>query len=201
MAPSALRAVTRSTSTCDSERWKCKECFKHFTVKLAPSSRIRLIALDKWLTALWMLVNCKNGVSSATNSAAILRSLRSPHGSCCIGSASPCRTGSIGKLGAPARPVEVDETFIGGKARNMHKASAALQPWRSMAELDKTAVFGILERGGKVQRDRRSETQAERAAADRARTSRSRVRSSTPMSSWATTDLRDALRSRGRESP
>jgi transposase-like protein len=46
------------------KRWKCKECYKQFTVKLGTIFEASPISLDKWLLALWMLVNCKNGVSS-----------------------------------------------------------------------------------------------------------------------------------------
>src|SRR5437879_1600591 len=45
-------------------RWKCKECYKQFTVKLGSIFEDSPIGLDKWLIALWMLVNCRNGVSS-----------------------------------------------------------------------------------------------------------------------------------------
>ena len=46
------------------KRWKCKECYKQFTVKLGTIFEDSPILLDKWLIALWMLVNCKNGISS-----------------------------------------------------------------------------------------------------------------------------------------
>src|SRR5690242_15690078 len=45
-------------------RWKCKECYRQFSVKLGTIFEESPISLDKWLIALWMLVNCKNGVSS-----------------------------------------------------------------------------------------------------------------------------------------
>src|SRR5437667_5044848 len=45
--------------------------------------------------------------------------------------------------------VEVDETFIGGKARNMHVAQRKRRITGTGGK-DKTAVMGILERGGKV---------------------------------------------------
>ena len=46
------------------KRWKCKECHKQFSVKLGTIFEDSPISLDKWLIALWMLVNCRNGVSS-----------------------------------------------------------------------------------------------------------------------------------------
>jgi transposase-like protein len=46
------------------KRWKCKECHKQFTVKLDTIFEDSPLGLDKWLIALWMLVNCRNGISS-----------------------------------------------------------------------------------------------------------------------------------------
>ncbi|MGB9071025.1 MAG: IS1595 family transposase, partial [Terriglobales bacterium] len=46
------------------KRWKCKECYKQFTVKLGTIFEDSPLTLDKWLCALWMLVNDKNGISS-----------------------------------------------------------------------------------------------------------------------------------------
>jgi transposase-like protein len=45
-------------------RWKCKDCGRQFSVKLGTIFEDSPLPLDKWLCALWMLVNCKNGVSS-----------------------------------------------------------------------------------------------------------------------------------------
>lgn len=44
-------------------RWKCKECYKQFSVKVGAIFEDSAITLDKWLAALWMLVNCKNGIA------------------------------------------------------------------------------------------------------------------------------------------
>ncbi len=102
------------------KRWKCKECYKQFTVKLGTIFEESPIPLCKWLVALWMLVNCRNRVSSyevardlgITQKSAwfVLHRLR-----------LALFSGTITKLGGSGTPVEVDETFIGGKARNMHK--------------------------------------------------------------------------------
>jgi transposase-like protein len=131
------------------KRWKCKECWKQFSVKLGTIFEDSPIPLEKWLVALWMLVNCKNGVSSyeiartigVTQKSAwfMLQRLR-------LGLQDK-ETG--GKLGGPDNPVEIDETFIGGKARNMHKARRARMTTIGKIAA-KTAVMGMLERGGKV---------------------------------------------------
>src|SRR2546421_7034154 len=94
------------------KRWKCKECTKQFSVKLGTIFEDSPISLDKWLISLWMLVNCKNGVSSyeihralgITQKSAwfVLQRLR-----------LALRDGSIDKFGGPNSEVECDETFIG----------------------------------------------------------------------------------------
>jgi hypothetical protein len=96
-----------------------------------------------------MLSNCRNGVSSYEIARAIGVTQKSAwfmlH---------RVRLGlqgkSGGKLGGgPQSKVEIDETFIGGKARNMHKARR--QRMTTIGKLiSKTAVMGMLERGGKV---------------------------------------------------
>jgi hypothetical protein len=98
------------------------------------------------MTAFWMLVNCKNGVSSmeihrsvgVTQKSAwfMLQRLRLALQDDFYGS----------KLGGE---VEVDESFIGGKARNMH-LSERKRRITGTGTKDKTAVMGILERGGKI---------------------------------------------------
>ncbi len=129
-------------------RWKCKECYKQFTVKLGTIFEDSPISLQKWLPALWMLVNCRNGVSSyeiardlaVSQKAAwfMLQRLR-----------LALQTGSVVKLGGSGTPVEVDETFIGGKARNMHK-TRRIRMITIGKYTAKTAVMGMLERGGRV---------------------------------------------------
>jgi transposase-like protein len=104
------------------------------------------IGLDKWMMATWMVTNCKNGVSSyeiardvkVTQKSAwfMLHRIRLAMQDDFFGS----------KLGGE---VEVDETFIGGKARNMH-VSERKRRITGTGGHDKTAVVGILERGGKV---------------------------------------------------
>jgi len=136
------------------KRWKCKECYKQFTVKLGTIFEDSPLSLDKWLCALWMLVNCKNGVSSYEVSRALgvtqksawfmLHRLR-----------MALREGSIAKLGGTCSEVEVDETFVGQKARNMHKSrKLRLQNVRNQIPdhksdaryLGKTIVMGLLDR-------------------------------------------------------
>jgi transposase-like protein len=129
-------------------RWKCRTCKKQFSVKVGTIFEDSAIGLDKWLIALWMLVNCKNGISSyevgrdlgITQKSAwfVMHRLR-----------LALQNRSLVKLGGPGSEVEVDETFVGGKARNMH-AEKHQRRITATGSKDKTAVMGILERGGEV---------------------------------------------------
>jgi len=125
--------------------WKCKSCRQRFSPKVGTVCEDSPIGFDKWLTAMWMIANDKNGISSwelhrglgVTQKTAwfMLQRIR-----------LAMQTGSFEK--ATGR-VEVDETFIGGKARNMHK-HVRDEKITGTGGMDKTMVVGILERGGKV---------------------------------------------------
>jgi len=126
-------------------KWFCKGCKKQFTVKVATIFEDSPISMDKWMMAVWMVVNCKNGVSSYE----IARDLGITQKSAWFMDhriRRALRDGSFEKLSGE---VEVDETFIGGKARNMHVAKRQRRI-TSTGTKDKVPVIGILERGGKV---------------------------------------------------
>jgi transposase-like protein len=117
-----------------------------FSLKVGTIFEDSAIGLDKWLPAAWLLVNCKNGISSyelaralgITQKAAwhVLHRIRY------------AMTDSGLKLGVDA-PVEVDETFVGGKVKNMHQKKRK-QIASYQAGGNKAIVMGMLERGGKV---------------------------------------------------
>src|SRR5580698_4612572 len=46
------------------KRWKCKKCGRQFSVKVGTIFEDSAVSLDKWLCAMWMIANCKHGVSS-----------------------------------------------------------------------------------------------------------------------------------------
>ena len=131
--------------------WKCKECGRQFSVKLGTIFEDSPIGLDKWLVAMWLLASCKNGISSYEVGRAIgvtqrtawfmMHRIR-----------VAVQENTLMRLPQSGAPIEVDETFIGGKARNMHKVRRikmgmgyGMQGGRA-----KTVVIGMLERGGKV---------------------------------------------------
>jgi transposase-like protein len=126
--------------------WTCLACRKQFSVKVGTIFEDSAIGLDKWLCAMWMLANCKNGVSSYEIARALgvtqktawfmLHRIRYAQ-----------HHGTINKM---TGTVEADETFIGGKARNMHKAERA-RKITGTGGMGKAVVFGLLEREtGKV---------------------------------------------------
>lgn len=127
--------------------WQCKnkECKKQFSVKVGTIFEDSPISLDKWLTAIWLIANCKNGVSSYEIHRAIgitqksawflLHRIR-----------LAMESGTLDKLSGE---VEADETFVGGKAKNMHKHKREAKI-KGRGSVGKTAVMGILERKGRV---------------------------------------------------
>jgi transposase-like protein len=130
--------------------WQCAthHAKRQFSVKVGTIMEDSAIPLDKWLTAMWLLTNCKNGISSyeiardlrITQKSAwfVLHRIRLAMQDEFFGS----------KLGTEGGEVEVDETYIGGKARNMHKHRRDRLTGR--VQDDKTTVMGFIERGGRV---------------------------------------------------
>jgi len=145
--------------------WQCSShhAKRQFSIKVGTIMEDSAIPLDKWLMAMWLVTNCKNGISSYEIAKGIkvnqksawfmLHRIRLAMQDEHLGS----------KLGGHGREVEADETFIGGKARNMHKDVKARRiAGQGQAAKDKIIVMGMLERGGHVRTqviaDRQKET-------------------------------------------
>jgi transposase-like protein len=140
--------------TCDSEKitylakarlFKCYE--KHprqkFSLKVGTIFEDSALGLDTWLTAIWLIANAKNGISSYELSRSLGITQKSAwHVLHRVRLAM--QNGSINKLSGS---VEVDETFIGGKARNLHPAK---RKHLGTGGAGKVAVMGLLERHGEV---------------------------------------------------
>jgi transposase-like protein len=142
--------------TCGSENvtfnasrriWQCSSHHpkRQFSVKVGTIFEDSAIGLDKWLVAVWMITNCKNGISSYE----VARSLGVTQKTAWfmmhrIRLALEDET--AGKLGGE---VEVDETYIGGRARNMH-ASERRKRITGTGGAGKVAVMGLLQRRGRV---------------------------------------------------
>jgi transposase-like protein len=137
--------ATRNSFNKARRYWQCKDCRKQFTIKTGSVMEDSPIGLDKWLPAIWMIVNAKNGVSSyeihralgITQKSAwfLLHRIR-----------LAMQAKSFEKLSGH---VEVDETFIGGKARFMHKHDRE-RKIKGTGGYGKVAVMGLLERHGQV---------------------------------------------------
>jgi transposase-like protein len=127
--------------------WKCKnrECRYQYSAKVGTIFEDSPLGFDKWLPAVWLVVNCKNGISSHELARALgvhqesawhmLHRVR-----------VAMELGSFDKLSGE---VEADESFVGGLGKHMHKA-VKRQKLHGTGGTDKTPVMGMLERDGKL---------------------------------------------------
>ena len=128
-------------------RWQCgsKHALRQFTSKTGTIFEDSPLGLDKWLLAMWQVVNCKNGVSSYEIARASA-SPRKPHGSWITGFAA--RSACLPLTNCPAT---LKPTKLSSAARPATCTSSKRQRRiTGTGGKDKTAVMGILERGGKV---------------------------------------------------
>jgi transposase-like protein len=128
--------------------WQCKTRHpkSQFSIKVGTIFEDSPISLDKWLLGMWMLANCKNGISSyelhrATGISQksawfVLHRIR-----------LALKGDATGKL---TGNVEADETFVGGKVQNMHRRGKRKIQAISDGNWGKTVVLGLLEREGRV---------------------------------------------------
>lgn len=129
--------------------WKCYAKPTHprvkFSLKKGTIFEDSPLGLDKWFTAMWLVANCKNGISSYELSRHLgITQKAAWHVDHRVRTAM--RIGSFEKLGGH---VEVDETFIGGRARFMHKHKRE-KKIKGTGGYGKVAVMGLLERHGEV---------------------------------------------------
>lgn len=129
------------------DRWQCAghHARRQFTLKTGTLFEDSPIGLDKWLVAMWLVVNCKNGVSSYE----ISRAIGVTQKTAWFMDHRIRLALSLAPEGRLSGEIEADETFIGGKARNMH-VDRRRRRITGTGGKDKAAVMGILERGGKV---------------------------------------------------
>jgi transposase-like protein len=132
------------------KRWKCRTCRRQFSVKVGTIFEDSPIPLQKWLPALWQLVSCKNGISSYEIAAALGIAQKSAwfmlHR---LRLALKANTMGLKMGGTESGGVEVDETFVGGKLKNMHKdrrARFSADSGHTGGSTGKTIVMGMLDR-------------------------------------------------------
>ncbi len=124
---------------------KAKDCRKQFSCKVGTIFEDSPLGLDKWFVAVWCIANAKNGISSCELARALgvtqktawfmLHRIR-----------LAMKTKTFRKLSGE---VESDETFIGGRAKNMHK-HVREQKIKGRGTVSKAIVQGLLERGGEA---------------------------------------------------
>jgi transposase-like protein len=145
--------------------WKClkPDCYKQFSVKTQSVFEDSPVALDKWMVAVWMVVNCKNGVSSYE----IARDLKVTQKTAWFmlhRIRLALRRGNWEMMGGGGGNVEADECYIGGAPKNRHGYRKDFQPkylkteWGTWIKNPmagkmesgcgtlKTPVFGLLDR-------------------------------------------------------
>lgn len=130
---------------CANNRYRCKETGKYFNVKAATLFDNTKVKLQKWFLAIWLVTSHKKGISSIQLSKDIgvtqktawfmLQRIRN-----CFG---------FDNDNDLSNEVEVDETYIGGKAKNKH-AIKKVKHSQGRNTKDKAPVFGMVERGGKL---------------------------------------------------
>ncbi|HEX7728063.1 MAG TPA: IS1595 family transposase [Terracidiphilus sp.] len=132
------------------KKWQCKSAHarRQFTAKVGTIFEDSPLGLEKWLPAVWLIVTAKNGISSMEIHRALgvtqktawfmLHRIR-----------KAMANGSMMKIGGGGGEVEADETFIGGKSRNMHISKRA-RMIKNAPNRGKAVVMGILERGGQI---------------------------------------------------
>ena len=127
--------------------WQCRTRHpkSQFSVKVGTIFEDSPIKLDKWLAAIWMIANCKNGVSSWE----IHRALGVTQKSAWFMLHRIRLAMQDEREGKLSGEIEADETFIGGKARNMH-AKKRREKIHGRGPVGKAIVAGVLERGGEV---------------------------------------------------
>ncbi|MDQ2983824.1 MAG: IS1595 family transposase [Actinomycetota bacterium] len=126
--------------------WKCKNCKKQYSVKVGTIFEDSALGLDKWLPAVWLIANSKNGISSHE----LARALNTTQKSAWFmlhRIRLAMRSQTFEMLSGH---VEADETYIGGKARNMKKGQRIEKTGEGRSTANKTPVLGMVERGGKV---------------------------------------------------
>jgi len=147
---------------CDSEKvriiesrmiWRCNGCGRQFSAKIGTIFEDSPIPFSKWLPAIWLITNAKNGISSCELARALgvtqktawfmLHRVRLAFTS-----------GTIEKLSGH---VESDETFVGGLESNKHE-SRKLNAGRG--SVGKAVVWGALEREGRIVADVVPDTKA-----------------------------------------
>lgn len=139
---------------CKGNKYKCKNSGKYFNVCTATLFDNTKIELQTWFLAIYLITSQKNGISSiqlskdlnVTQKTAWFMNHRIR---ACFGIQDVENGGE--KMGGEGVVVEVDETYVGGKVKNMsNKKRTEIHNSKANTNANKTTVMGFLERGSKV---------------------------------------------------
>jgi transposase-like protein len=125
--------------------WRCTGvCRKDFSVKVGTIFEDSPLGLDKWLPAMWLIINAKNGISSYELHRAVGVTQKSAWFMLHRIRLAMQNRSIDKKMGGDGNAVEIDETFIGGASRFMHQKKR--DRLTGTGAVDKVAVMGLLER-------------------------------------------------------
>lgn len=133
---------------CANNQYRCKNSDKLFNIKTGTFLENTKLPLQKWMLAIWLITSHKKGISSLQlsrdlditqkSSWFMLQRIRAVF-----------VVENFNELGGENEVVEMDETFVGGKNKNRHKDKKVAQS-QGRSFKDKTPVFGMLQRNGKL---------------------------------------------------
>ena len=144
MCAKAGERVTSVSYYTNRRVFRCGVCKRQFTLKTGTIFEDSPLGLDKWLPCVWMIVNAKNGVSSCE----IARSLKVTQKTAWFMLHRVRAALKVSSFEKMKGIVEADETFIGGLAKNMHKAKRA-EKIKGTGGAGKSIVMGLLGHGEK----------------------------------------------------
>lgn len=138
---------TRVYHFSDNRTHKCGDCRKRFSVKVGTIFEDTKVSLRKWFMAVWLLTNHKKGVSSAQ----LARDIKVTQKTAWFMLQRLRYAAQTKSFNAPlSGTVEVDETYVGGKESNKHKAKRTKGTQGMGSAKTKSVVFGMAERGGEL---------------------------------------------------
>jgi transposase-like protein len=139
--------ATKLTYLAKARVYRCygNHAKQKFSLKIGTIFEDSAIGLEKWLPAAWLISNCKNGISSYELARALGVTQKSAWHM--LHRLREAMTDTVEKIGGDNAPVEIDETFVGGRVQNMHKKNRIESNAKGG---NKAIVFGMLERGGRV---------------------------------------------------